>query len=448
MKYGKNVYCLFKCIPRRCLAVILAVWAVTKILFAVGIVMVFIKGDFIKKDDKQNKGNLNTFSEVSMEMTEADYWIEKAYKPEKILMDMGYVSELNDRIIKADKTNMNNLTEEAGQSETEIKQEIRLLICTTETQLRAYPTTRMFFEDIDNKDEDSNLLAAIRLGEPMVALSVSMGGGFYYVKTSNCSGWVEVENAAVCESYSQWLSAWNIVPDEALVVTGSRVYLSYSNQKKALSNKELSMGAVLRVVPEEKIPESVWGRSTMYNYVVYIPIRLEDGSYSQEVALIAENSDVSVGFLTFTKEHIIEQAYKCLGNVYGWGGGLHSEDCSGYIRDIFKCFGLELPRNTTWQQEMPVKKYDMSVLDMEDKCSLLNKLPAGTVLFMKGHEMLYLGKDNGEYYCISAAGTVMNEGRTDTLALRCISINPLIKTYRPDNTSWIDNLTAALVIWE
>ncbi|MDO5401905.1 MAG: NlpC/P60 family protein [Eubacteriales bacterium] len=494
MNYEKNVYRVLNCIPRRFVTIIFAVWAVTKILVAAGIVLVIINGDFIKKDSILEAGNLKTFQGVSVDMTDADYWLKRAKKPQKALINISEVSGINMRIARTGSCNMNNLKDiektvngvnisrdlmegviadlgkltsyynergekyldefaaslaaEAGNSGALIEQPCRFLICTTQTQLMAYPTKQLLLEDADNKNMDSNQLASIRLGEPMAALSVSNSGRFFYVKTSNCSGWVEAESVAVCESYSQWLSAWQILPNEALVVTGNSVYLSYSNENPMMSNKELSMGVVLRMVPVEELPQSVGKRASMYNYAVFFPVRLENGTYSQEIALISENADVSVGFLTFTKEHIIKQAYKCLGNVYGWGGMLHSEDCSGYIRDIFKCFGLELPRNTTWQQAMPVKKYDMSELGQKERHRLLDKLPLGAVLYMEGHVMLYLGKENEEYYCISAVGTVMNETRTETIPLRCISINPLIKTYRPDNTSWLDNLTAALVIWE
>ena len=49
---------------------------------------------------------------------------------------------------------------------------------------------------------------------------------------------------------------------------------------------------------------------------------------------------------------------------------LDSVDCSNYIRDIYKCFGLSLARNTTWQSAMPVYKYDVaSSTDEEKKAS-------------------------------------------------------------------------------
>lgn len=70
--------------------------------------------------------------------------------------------------------------------------------------------------------------------------------------------------------------------------------------------------------------------------------------------------DVSVGYLSLTNEEIIKQAFKCLGDRYGWGGMLESRDCSSYIREVYRCFGWILPRNTTGQLQMPVRKIELA----------------------------------------------------------------------------------------
>ena len=73
------------------------------------------------------------------------------------------------------------------------------------------------------------------------------------------------------------------------------------------------------------------------------------------------------GFLPFTKANISKVAFSALGNTYGWGGSLNSDDCSGYMRNVYKCFGMELARNTTWQSSMPMAKVDMQYMSKEEK---------------------------------------------------------------------------------
>ena len=41
-----------------------------------------------------------------------------------------------------------------------------------------------------------------------------------------------------------------------------------------------------------------------------------------------------------------------LGEVYGWGGSLDSRDCSMMVHDIFACFGICLPKDTTGLQSL------------------------------------------------------------------------------------------------
>ena len=499
MKYKKDVYrklagCLKNCISHKMLTIILAVWALVKVFFAIGIIILIVKGDFFVKTQDRNFGNMATFPGVSFDMTEADYWIKKDQSANDVVMSAEKVQELNRKILGVKETHMYDLencgksvngvefsfaliesvmndiaeltsyyglggeiydtefvaalAQEAGNPNATLKQEGKFLICTTETDLKRYPTKQLLLIDEDEPDEDINQLSSIRMGEPMVSLSVSKSGDFFYVRTSNCMGWVKAEDVAVCDSKDEWLAAWQIDAEELLVVTGAKFQLEYSNEMPEVSGKELSMGTALRLVSKEQIAESVQERSHVYNYVVYLPTRRSDGGYAQRQVLIAANRDVSVGGLAFTKENILRQAFKCLGNIYGWGGMLHSEDCSGYIRDIYKCFGLELPRNTTWQQAMPVKKYDMSLMSTDEKLQILKKLPPGTILFMKGHEKLYLGMVDNEYYCISATGTVMNDKRTQMVHLKGIAVTPLTTTIRPDGVSWIEHLSAAVVVWE
>ena len=99
-----------------------------------------------------------------------------------------------------------------------------------------------------------------------------------------------------------------------------------------------------------------------------------------------------------TEKNIANVALEALGNTYGWGGALLSDDCSGYIRNVYKCFGLELARNTTWQSAMPMVNVNMTDMCREERLTVLDALPFGSILFFNGHEMLYLGKENGKYY--------------------------------------------------
>ena len=167
------------------------------------------------------------------------------------------------------------------------------------------------------------------------------------------------------------------------------------------------MGTALELADIENPNILIDNRAAYQNYAVWVPIRNEDGSYAKKLTLIPEHADVSAGYLPLTEKNIAKVAFGALGNTYGWGGALLSDDCSGYIRNVYKCFGLELARNTTWQSAMPMVNVNMTDMCREERLTVLDALPFGSILFFNGHEMLYLGKENGKYYVISATGNIL-----------------------------------------
>jgi hypothetical protein len=60
-----------------------------------------------------------------------------------------------------------------------------------------------------------------------------------------------------------------------------------------------------------------------------------------------------------------------------------------------------LPRNTDEQEKSAGISYKFTVGDsLEKRNGVLDKVKPGAVIFMNGHEMLYLGMDNGVHYII------------------------------------------------
>ena len=152
-----------------------------------------------------------------------------------------------------------------------------------------------------------------------------------------------------------------------------------------------------------------------------------------------------------TRAEIVKQAFKCLGNRYGWGGMLNSQDCSGFIRDVYSCFGLDIPRNTTWQAAMPVQVTKFGDMTDEEKALTLNYMEPGTILQFPGHEMLYLGEKDGRYYTIndvsSLVSPVEGETGTDVLRVRSVIVNDL-STRRKNGYQWFDQITNGILIWK
>ena len=429
--------------------------------------------------------------DVTAEMAKASYWVEKQADPDVVLADRATIDALNQAGIDADGTGLQPLKTAACNFYTKTKQESikagaasslasfigntydsdgnlidqdfvdailanypvdgskpdiasQWAIVTTHTTMRAYPTDEMILDDAGDYDNDNLFVSMLRVNEPVAIREVSVDGRFYLC-TSQFLGadWVPVEDVAICKDKEEWLAAWDIPEGQELVVWGNRVYTEDSRLFPSTANRMLYMGTVLERIDQTNAMILVGGRSIYDNYVCYLPVRAADGTYSKVPALINEAANVSAGYLPLTKANIARVAFQSLGQVYGWGGMLHANDCSGYVRDIYKCFGLELARNTTYQQNLPVVKYDLTGLDDAHKAAAIAQMPLGTTLFFPGHEMMYLGQENGKLFVISSLGTVGNLfGDSGINTIRSVTINTL-DMVRKNRSTWLHNINAA-----
>lgn len=325
------------------------------------------------------------------------------------------------------------------------EQPVKYAVAVRRTELRAFPSYIPIWDDPTDKECDYQYLTSIRVNEPLVITSVSSDGNYYLAKSISCSGWVAAADVALCADKDEWLSAWDFPSEKTLVVYDDKVYTEMSLSGAQTSNLLLTMGTALELADIENPNILIDNRAAYQNYAVWVPIRNEDGSYAKKLTLIPEHADVSAGYLPLTEKNIAKVAFGALGNTYGWGGALLSDDCSGYIRNVYKCFGMELARNTTWQSSMPMAKVNMTDMCREERLTVLDALPFGSILFFNGHEMLYLGKENGKYYVISATGNILEpkEG-LNRQRIRSTIINTL-DTRRANSVTWLDSLTVVNV---
>lgn len=354
-------------------------------------------------------------------------------------MSAHYYDSMGDELSGTDLFALMDQIGEAGEQDV-----LRYGICVRRADLRALPGDAFATDEQGDLNFNFYQLSAVRVGEPLLVKAVSKDGAYYYCDTDCCSGWLPAECAAVCTDREEWLNAWDIPSEEAIVVTSGKLYLETTNLNAAASDVMLTMGTVLRRIPPEEYDPLVTGRSAIHNYPVWLPIRQSDGSYGRIMALISQNESVSEGYLPLTTNNILRVAFSMLGDTYGWGSMLNSVDCSAYVRDIYRCFGLNLARNTTWQEAMPVYKVDVSAMDTAEKKAVLDTLPAGAALYFNGHTMIYLGKSDGQYYVISAVSTVKDYESENRLRLRSVSINSL-DIRRPNGRTWLESLNTMLV---
>lgn len=321
-------------------------------------------------------------------------------------------------------------------------------VCTRQANLMAIPTNDVIgysLTDADSEYQDS----ALNVNDPVVIKQICSYAdqSYYYVETDHCPGWVCAQNVAVCANRDEWLDAWKTGADsgDILVVTQNRIVTEPSIMEPDTADVKLTIGTTLKLVPEDKIPEKLGERYAWNNHVVYLPTRDSDGNYVRREALISQHYSVSIGFLPMTQRNILIVAFSCLGDRYGWGGMLDAMDCSLFTRNVYRCFGLRMPRNTSWQQLVPNTKISLDGMTDAEKLEILKNTPAGALLYFPGHTMIYSGFEADTGYVISALGSASDSaGDLNVRSIYSVSLNPLTVRRRSGNT-WLNDLSSIVI---
>ena len=483
-KLNTTKYVSYKVVKKNQISITGKQPGVTKITAAVGKQKFTCKVTVIEK--AQDPDLLDYANGVSGKMTNPDFWAKLSEQPDQVLASAAEIEKINAAALANHNTYMNDLknipetydglalreslandliasanrenyyangvqvdktsyfstmknnimwSTTASNPET-----VKYAICTRRTELKWCPTTDYIgYSATDTDDEGVN--SALNINEPMVIKAQTSDGRFYWGYAGNCTGWVNAEDVAICSSKEEWLDAWEVDPKakDFIVVTTDRLVTDTYFYSKDISAKTLTMGTTLKLAKKADIPAALDGRNDWHNYVVYLPTRDGNGKYVKKIGLISEHSDVHVGYVPYTERNLLQIAFECLGNRYGWGGSMDAMDCSADGVSVYRCFGFNLPRNTTWQRAMD-DCTDFTEMTDKEKKKLIEKASIGSVLYFNGHEMMYLGNYNGKLYVISALGSVLDVEDESVRSVYNVAINTL-DVKRRDGTTWLTNLT-------
>jgi len=440
---------------------------------------------YAEADSSASDSRITLAVGVTAEMCSPSYWKSKAgVNAERVLMSHDEIDALNRDMLAAQGTCMYDLeameeTYTASVPEVSIperdyyingelidknayftkmldamkatgysgERKLQYAVVTKNANMKDWPTDDILGYSATDADDELQSSSMV-VNEPFVIRQKCEidGKTFYSGFSTNCSGWVSGDCLAICNDKQEWLDSWKVDTDskDFIVVTQDKVVLEPSVLSPATSEVKLLLGTVLKLVPENEIPKSIAERGPWNNYAVYLPTRAEDGSYKRETALVAQHYDVSIGYEPLTSGNILDAAFSCLGDRYGWGGMLDSMDCSMYTRSVYRCFGLELPRNTTWQLEIPGARIDLAEMTDGEKAAFISTLYPGALLYFNGHTMIYTGSENGVGYVISDTGSLSDSaGELEVRSMYSVILNPLT-VRRRNGTTWLNNLDSVV----
>lgn len=330
----------------------------------------------------------------------------------------------------------------------------------TEDALYASDDTECYYDEMAASDLPPFL--------PVVILHETADGDWYYVLTYGYGGWVPKEYVAVCRTRDEWEHFNDRKENELLlVVTGKELELAIGEKKTiAVPMGTALVGQVLGGIYADRTNHeagfyaadgmsSVAGLECIADtdhmekqYSVRIPVREADGSLGVVCAFIMDSENVEVGYLAYTQENLLRQAMLLLGTEYGWAGTHGTFDCSGFVREIYSCFGFRLPRTAKAQTGMEMADNKTFFFTGKSKREYLKSLPAGALLYFPGHISIYLGMVDDTPYCISAVGTLCTTDlkQGERIHAEAAIVSDLCYTTRANGVSWLDSTECVTVI--
>jgi hypothetical protein len=263
------------------------------------------------------------------------------------------------------------------------------------TDIRVFPTEERSMSTSYNDEFDRFQHSSISPGSPIAIYHFSKDKEWAYVQTHFIRGWVRMHDLAIAKEKRE-VKDYEEAKDR-LLVTGNIV--------SVFSDPSLRQPVFLAQMGDSFPLLSIPGGDKMTNafYIIHIPSRENNGSLTFKKGYIRTDEDVHRGFLPYTQENVAHQAFKMLDHPYGWGDMFGGRDCSRFIMDLFRTFGILMPRNSKEQAAIGT---DLGLVEgkpiKEKRKKLDQAIPLATTLRLPGHIMLYLGKDKGKYYVIHA----------------------------------------------
>ncbi len=310
------------------------------------------------------------------------------------------------------------------------------------TPLRTYPSlTPVFNACSENKDIDRFQESAVFPADYVAVLHTSRDGKWALIQSYNYIAWVQLKDIAIGSKNE--VEAYKVEAD-FLVITGDKVETVYNPDVPAVSEVQLDMGVRLPLSLSKA--QEIHGQNPYLSHVVKLPVRRDDGMLTFELALIPKVKDVHVGYLPFTEENIIVQAFKFLGERYGWGHRYNARDCTGFVSEVYKTFGILLPRNSGDQGRGPVGINNHFEKDttFDFKKTVLSKAQVGDLIYIPGHVMMVLGHEGDETWVIhdvTGAGYLLANGEAQRAILNGVSITPTLKLHNSKGRPYLDRVS-------
>jgi hypothetical protein len=250
------------------------------------------------------------------------------------------------------------------------------------SDLRLFPTHRPLLKDPSLAGEgfpfDYMQNSSIEANEPLFVSHYSKNKEWVYVFSNFASGWLEARDIVFLDQ--KYTDIWQKAEQVFMIKDDVPIF---DNDGNFLFNSKIGM--MFSLIDEDKDSYTIL---TVSNYRNSTPLFLRS-TLSKEIA--------HKGIFTLGKDNLEKIMNGVFYTNYGWGGMYGQRDCSSMLRDLFAPFGIWLPRNS-YQQSKIGEVISLENLSDEEKVKLIKEkaVPFQTLLYKKGHIVLYVGTYNDE----------------------------------------------------
>jgi cell wall-associated NlpC family hydrolase len=417
-------------------------------------------------------------------MLTPDFWIRQLTQPDRVLLDGPVIAAQNRQLLQRDpsmrdlgalpaslhraqvegwineisKLPKRPLYDEKGEHVTDAtlqqitsqlvldrvpaEQPTRYGLIVRRSALRSFPTDLRVFTSDDDTDIDRFQETAEFPGTPVAIVHESGDGQWLFVLSPRYSAWTRKENVAEGSAADVFTY---VDKSPRRVVTGASVATVYTQERPAISQLQLDMGVAVPALTKHPADQPVNGESPYTSNVVELPVRSNDGRLAFSPALVQRQSDTTDNYLPLTEANILRQAFKFLGERYGWGHAYDGRDCSGFVSDVYRSMGVQMPRDTSRQLHSPVLTHQtFSAKDgREARMNAVHALQVGDLVYIPGHVMMVIGHLNGEPYVIhDTTGISYRDGDSGLrrVKLNAVSVTPLLPLMLDEKHSYVDRM--------
>jgi len=309
------------------------------------------------------------------------------------------------------------------------------------TDIRVFPTDEPSMSTPNNDAFDRFQHSSISVGSPVGIYYFSQDKKWAYTQTPFIRGWIRTHDLAVAKQKAEVVDYEET--KNRLVVTGNSVTV--------FGDPSLRQQAFIAQMGDSfpLINASDGGKKVYGFHIILIPSNKDGEPLSLRKAYLRADEDVHQGFLPYTQENVARQAFKMLHHPYGWGDRLGGRDCSRFIMDVFRTFGILMPRNSKEQAWVGKDLGPAEKKPAQEKRKILDQsIPLATTLRLPGHIMLYLGRDEGMHYVIHSIWGIQKsgKGRSGLEKIGRVVVSDLSLGEKGPNGSLLDRITDIRII--